>query len=100
MDDIYLGNVVRITALFEEKDPDNPDAAGTPTSPTAVVLKILKPDGTLTNDITPTESDDDGYFYYDYTTTMAGKHIVKVTGSGIIVAVDETFFNVKGTAIT
>lgn len=92
MSDIYIGNVVRLSAVFT-------NAAEAATNPTAVVLKIQKPDGTSENDITPT-NDSTGNYHYDYTPATAGKYYYKFIGTGIIVAVEESFFYTKGTKIT
>lgn len=51
------------------------DEAGQPTTPTAVVLTIQLPDGTV---VTPTPSSvETGIYKHDYLPTMPGRHVVR-----------------------
>lgn len=89
----YLeGNIVKLTASFTDEDGDAAD-------PTTVVLKIRKPDGTLEEDITPT-NDAVGSYSYTYTPATVGKYYYRFEGTGAIVAADDGDFRVSKSKVT
>lgn len=90
----FIGTVLRITVEFYDNTVDPPVLA----DPTAVTMQFQTPDEEEEDAVTPTK-DSTGVYHYDYTITQAGWHIVKATGSGAIVGVQEKRFHAKATEI-
>ena len=85
------GNVVRVSVVFK-------NAAGVPTDPTAVTLRLRKPDTTV---ITYTYQsgaeivrDSAGAFHADIVVNKRGTWEYKWMGTGAVVASDENSFEV------
>lgn len=73
-------SVTRISVAFT-------NAAGAPTDPTSVTLRIVKPDRTET--VIPNGSitkSGTGAYHYDYTIAAQGKHSYRWQGDGVVIA--------------
>jgi len=90
MSTLHIGDVYRTTATFY-------NAAGVATNPTAVTMKLRKPDGTVS---TPTPSSDgSGVYHYDVTIDQDGTWEYSFTGTGTIVASEPGQFYVYGSRV-
>ncbi|WP_433252871.1 hypothetical protein ACQPYK_08580 [Streptosporangium sp. CA-135522] len=59
-------------------------------TPASITLMILLPDGTITAPVTPI-SDGLGLYHYDYTPTLAGRHVARWVTAGPVGADEEPF---------
>lgn len=88
MSEPYLiGNIVRLSTHIKDED-------GILADPTAVILRVKKPDGTI-EDLTPTNTAV-GKYYYDYTPLKSGDYCYRFEGSGAIVVAVQGKFKVTG----
>lgn len=90
-----IGDLLRLQAVFKDLDGNNAD-------PSAVVLKIKVPAGTVTTVNYPgtiTRSST-GTYYYDYLVAASGVHYFNWAGSGAYTAADESSFTVVSTVFT
>jgi hypothetical protein len=74
--------------------------AGVAADPTTVTLKLKLPSGqivTATYAAGEVTRSSTGIYYYDWTTTMRGRHYYQFVGTGAAIAVEETFFDVEET---
>jgi hypothetical protein len=92
MNDIfYIGNVIRLTAEFENE-------SGVATDPTTVILQIKKPDDVNEDNITPSNPAV-GTYHYDYIPLTSGRYFYKFVGTGGIMAANEGSFLIKGSTV-
>jgi hypothetical protein len=84
-----IGDLVRVTATFT-------DTGGTVADPTATVLHVETPDGTVTSYTTSTITRvSTGLYRYDITTTGRGLYEYRFAGSGAVTAQQEGWFSVR-----
>jgi len=80
-----IGDRRRFRATFRASDGITTD--------TTVAVKILAPDGTSTSP-TPV-SDGAGVYHHDMTFTMAGRWVIRWTGTGAVVTSEERYIDVR-----
>ena len=84
-----IGDLVRLSATFT-------DLAGAPVSPSAVVLRVKAPDGTVS---TPTPTNDGiGVYRHDLAVTQAGLWCYRWEGTGAVTAAGERTFMVRASS--
>ena len=82
--DYYLNQLVRLTAAFA--------VSGVATDPTAVIVTVRDPSGTLT---TPAAVKDSvGNYHYDLNATLAGVYIYGFAGTGACQAAQQATLNI------
>lgn len=88
---IYVGSLVRLQVTFT-------NAAAAAADPTAISLKVQKPDGTETTytyALAELMKSGTGIYYRDVTIDAAGAWYYKFAGTGAIVAAAEDSFAVE-----
>lgn len=88
-----IGDLLRLQASFK-------DLSAVLVDPTAVVLKVKNPAGTVTTYNYPgviTRSST-GVYYYDYSVTASGVHYFNWSGTGAYTVADESSFTVVSSA--
>ena len=82
-----VGDLVEVTAAFTNLE-------GVATNPTAVVLRVVKPDGTAST-VTASNTGTVGEYAGSVTVDQAGLWEYRFTGSGAVVAAEEGRFLVR-----
>ena len=86
MPDLNQGQVARIAVAIT-------DITGVPADPTALLLKIKFPDGSVVPHVGDIVKDSVGNYHYDQPLTLAGSHRVRWESSGVAQgAVEESLF--------
>ena len=92
-----IGDKIRETCTFA-------NAAGTATDPTAITCHVEKPSGTVVSHTYPTSTalskSGTGVYLIDITTTGAGAYEIRFTGTGGVVASQETYFSVRARRVS
>ena len=84
VNEYYVGQLVHVTAVFT--------LSGTATDPSAVVVSVKDPNGTMT---TPTATKDStGNYHVDVSAIVAGRYFVRFAGTGVVQAAAEQEFDV------
>jgi len=86
-----VGDKIRLALAFT--------VAGTPTNPTAITVKVKRPDKTIDGPFTLTTPDSAGNYHYDYDLTgkPSGRYHWRGEGTGTAQAAAEMAFVVKRT---
>ena len=91
----YVGQKIRLSGFFATQ-------TGTGVDPTTILGKVKVPAGTITTYTYGTDvelvRDGTGSYYVDWTTTAAGTHTFRFSGTGAAVAAGESTFVVETTA--
>ena len=92
MTNVYdVGDLVTLTGTFTS-------ALGVATDPTAIVLTIKPPSGSLitkTYALAELTKASTGVYTYDYPITLEGEHWYRYVGTGAVTAAGETDFTVR-----
>lgn len=89
---LHVGDLHRVTATFY-------NAAGAPTNPTAVTLRLKKPDETFVTPNPTHVSDGSGVYHYDVPITAAGPWVPKWFGTGAVNTAEPGEFYVTRDAV-